>query len=87
MLITNFFFGLLVVAAGVLGIKFNFKLVNLFGRNNIFEQKLGAGTTYPMFQLFAILTILFGILLMFSLHDNVLNFILAPLIELLGGDS
>ncbi len=82
MFILNFLFGLLLVTAGVVGLKINYQLVNMFGRNNIFERKLGPGMTYPVFQFLAILVILFGTLTMFSLHDNVLDFILSPFIDI-----
>lgn len=81
MLIANFITGLLIISLGVLGLRFNFKIVNNFGRNNIFERKLGSGSTYMVFQLGAIAVVVAGLLTMFSLHDNILNFIFSPLID------
>ncbi len=79
----NFIFGILIVCIGAAGIKFNHKIVNTFGRNNWFERKLGPGTTYPLFQLLSILVIFFGFMMMISLHDNLLEFLLTPLTSLL----
>jgi uncharacterized membrane protein SpoIIM required for sporulation len=81
MLIANFLIGIMIMAAGIVGLKMNYQLVNSFGRNNIFERKLGAGMTYPVFQFLAVLVIIAGFLTMFSLHDNVLRILLSPLIN------
>ncbi len=78
MYIANFFLGLIVVALGATGIRFNHQIVNAFGRNNIFERKLGPGSTYAVYQLFAILVIIFGFLMMTSFHDNLLSWMFSP---------
>lgn len=83
MFIVNFVFGLIIVAAGAAGIKYNGPIVHMFGTNNIFERKLGQGMTFVIFQLLAFLVILFGFLMMFSLHDDVLTVIFSPLRDLL----
>lgn len=87
MFIANFMIGLIIIVLGVAGLRFNYQLVKTFGRNNVFERKLGSGSTYPVFQLFAILVIFAGFLTMFSLHDNILDFIFAPIINVFGGNS
>lgn len=83
MFILNFFFGIIIVAAGAAGIKFNGPIVHMFGQNNWFERKLGQGTTFLVFQLLAILVILFGFTMMISLHDDLIGALLAPLDNLL----
>ncbi len=82
MFIINFIFGILIVAVGALGVKYNGPIVHMFGQNNIFERKLGQGATFLVFQLLALLVIVFGFLTMSSLHDDVMGFLFAPLIGL-----
>jgi len=79
MFIINFIFGLVIIAIGAAGIKYNAPIVHMFGQNNWFERKLGQGMTFFVYQLLALLVIAFGFLMMASLHDNVLDFLLAPL--------
>ena len=79
MFIVNFILGLLIVAAGAAAVKFNGPIVHMFGRNNIFERKIGQGATFMVFNLLAILVILFGFLTMISLQDEVADIFLSPL--------
>lgn len=83
MFITNFIFGLLVVGIGVLLLKFNFQVSNMFSHNNVFERYLGSGMTYVVMQIAAVFVIIFGFLMAFSLHDNLLRWITSPLRDLL----
>ncbi len=53
--------------------------MHMFGQNNIFERKIGQGSTFLVFQLLAILVILFGFTVMISLHDELLSFLFAPI--------
>lgn len=82
MFVVNFFFGMFIVAIGAAGIKYNGPIVHMFGQNNWFERKIGRGTTFLVYQLLAILVIIFGFLMMFSYHDNVMSILLSPLTEL-----
>jgi hypothetical protein len=81
--IVNFILGLIIVGLGIVSIVYNYQLVNTFGRNNWFERHIGPGTTYPVFKLFSMLAILFGFMMMISLHDNMLEFLFSPLTNLL----
>ncbi len=81
--IGNFIFGLIIAGIGIAAIKYNYQIVNTMGRLNWLENKLGPGTTYLAYQVFAVLTILFGFTMMISLHDNLLEFLLRPLTNLL----
>jgi len=83
MTIANFIYGLLVITAGVLMVKYNYRLTNLFGRNNFFERRLGSGSTYLVMQILAILTIIFGTLWAVSMHDNVVRWLVSPITNLL----
>lgn len=87
MFILNFIIGLVIVVAGVAAIRFNYQLVNAFGRNNIFERKLGPGSTYPAFLVGGVLVIIGGFLVMFSLHDTILDIVLGPLIDVFSPDN
>lgn len=78
MAVVNFVYGLILIIIGVVLLKNNFKVTNLFSRYNWFEQKLGPGSTYMIFQLVSILVVIFGVIVMFGLGDNVVNFILSP---------
>ena len=82
MFIINFIFGIVVVGLGLAGIKYNGPIVHMFGQNNWFERKLGQGATFLIYQFLAILVILFGFLMMFSFHDDVLDIIFSPLRDL-----
>lgn len=79
MFITNFIFGLLIAGVGVLLLKFNFQVSNMFSRNNVFEQYLGSGSTYFVMQVVSVLVVIFGLLMAFSLHDNLLSWVTSPL--------
>jgi len=80
MFIVNFFVGLLIVGAGVLMIVKNYQLTNLFGRNNIFERKLGSGSTFMMMKLLGLFVVFLGFLMTFSLHDNFFEWIMSPFV-------
>ncbi len=82
MFIVNFIFGILIVAAGAAGVKYNGPIVHAFGTNNVFERKLGQGATFMVFMLLAFLVIAFGFLTMFSFHDDVAGFFFGPVINL-----
>jgi len=76
---SNFLFGLFVIAIGVGLLRFNFKLTNSFSRSNWFERNLGSGSTYIVFQLVAVLAVILGVLIMFGLGDNVMEWIFSPI--------
>jgi len=82
MILGNIFLGFILIAIGVVMLKFNFQLTNTIGRNNVFERRLGSGSTYVVMQVAAMLTILWGFFLIFGLHDNVLGWLLSPLTNL-----
>lgn len=82
MVIQNIFVGILIIAAGVLSLKFNYQLVNMIGRDNVFERHLGPGTTYPVFKIISLITVFAGTLVVLGIHGTVGEFLLAPLINL-----
>lgn len=82
MFITNFIFGLLIIGVGVLMLKFNFQVSNMFSHNNVFERYMGSGATYFVMQVVSVLAVIFGLLMMFSLHDNLISWLVSPLTNL-----
>ena len=84
MLITNFIFGIFIIAVGVIILKMNYQFTNMFSKNNIIERKLGSGSSYGVAKLFALLVIFWGFLMMFSLHDNLISLIFSPITDALG---
>ena len=87
MSITSFFLGLIMMALGVLGLKYNYQLTNNFGSFGSLTSFLGTGNEYAVFKLLALLLVFAGFVTMFGLGDNVLNFLLSPLRGILGGAS
>jgi hypothetical protein len=83
MFIANFFFGLLIVTAGILGVRYNSQITHMFPKSQFLEQRVGMGATFWLFYGFAFLAIIFGFLMMFSLHDDVLQAIFGPIADAL----
>ena len=79
MIITNILFGLILVGVGVVMVKYNFRLTNLFSRYNWFERHLGSGSTYFVMQALAFFVIIYGTMLMLGLSDNFLSWVTSPL--------
>jgi hypothetical protein len=78
-------FGILAIIFGILGLKYNYQIVNFTGRQDWIEDKLGGGTTFVAYKLFAILLVLVGILAATGLINPLLNGILSPLKHTFGG--
>jgi hypothetical protein len=72
-------YGLIMVALGVVALKYNYQIVGFTGRQDWIESKLGGGSTFLAYKLFALLLILFGLLTATGLIDPFLNTILGPL--------
>jgi magnesium-transporting ATPase (P-type) len=79
MSIANIFWGLILIAIGVLMLKFNFQLTRMFSNNNWFERNLGSGSTYIVMQMASVFIIFYAILLIFGLSDNFLSWLVSPL--------
>lgn len=60
-------------------VKYNFKLVGITGRQDWIEDKLGSGTTYLAYQIFAVAIVIIGIALATGLGNNLGHFITDPL--------
>ena len=72
-------YGILAIAVGTLMLKFNFQLVNFTGRQDWIENKLGSGSTYLAYKIFAILIVFLGILVITGLGGPFGNKLFSPL--------
>ncbi|HSX48168.1 MAG TPA: hypothetical protein VLF41_01535 [Candidatus Nanoarchaeia archaeon] len=79
MLIQRIIYGTLIIAIGVITLKYNYQLVNTTGRQDWIENILGGGSTYFAFKLFSIILVLGGLLYMTGLGSGVAQQILSPL--------
>lgn len=80
MFIQKLLYGSLAIGAGIILLKYNFQVVNNFtGRLDFVEAKLGAGSTYLVYKLLALLLVLGGILYIAGYFDNVVGWLLSPL--------
>jgi len=78
MFIVNFIFGLLIATAGVLVVKYNRQVTHMFPKSRWLEQNVGMGATFGMYYLVGFIIIIYGALMMLSLHDNVTDAIFGP---------
>ncbi|HVE80981.1 MAG TPA: hypothetical protein VNA68_02470 [Candidatus Dormibacteraeota bacterium] len=82
MILTQILLGSLAIALGIVGLKYNYQLVGFTGHIGWVERYLGGGSTYGFVKLLSVLLILAGIIYMTGLHKPVLDFLLAPLIQM-----
>ncbi|MBW4061446.1 hypothetical protein HJC99_02655 [Candidatus Saccharibacteria bacterium] len=76
---SHFFLGLFFVAVGTVLLKYNYSLVGYTGRQDWIERYAGYGSTYLIYQVFAIILTLAGLLLATGLGTPVLDWVLSPL--------
>ncbi|HSX14316.1 MAG TPA: hypothetical protein VLE72_00170 [Candidatus Saccharimonadales bacterium] len=76
-------YGLLAIAAGTIMLKFNLQLVNLTGRQDWIESKLGGGSTYLAYKILAVLLVFVGILIATGLGTPFFTWLLSPLTHLI----
>ena len=81
---SHLFVGLIVTAVGVLLLRYNFKIVGYTGRQDWIESKLGSGSTYFAYQIFAIIVTVGGLLYATGLGNGVLTWIFSPLQGIFG---
>jgi hypothetical protein len=80
-------YGLIMIGLGIVGLKYNYQIVGFTGRQDWIESKLGSGSTYLGYKLFALLLIVIGFLLAVGLMNPVMNAIFGPLKGIFGGGS
>lgn len=76
--LAHFFYGIIIIALGIVGLKFNYQIVNYTGRQNWIEDKLGGGSTFLAYKLFALLMVVIGLLLAVGLINPVLTSVFSP---------
>ena len=72
-------YGLLAIVIGVLALKFNFQLVNMTGRQDWIESKLGGGSTFFVYKLFAVCIIFGGVLYLTGFGNAFFGWLFSPL--------
>jgi len=82
MLFQRILIGLLLIAAGVLSIKYSNKLADWFGHLPSLERKLGSGSSYAIIKFTGVLVVLFGCLYLTNTHKPVFDFLFSPLTNL-----
>lgn len=85
MSIKGFIIGLILIAIGTLGVKFNYQISNNLGSMPSLEGFLGPGRQYAIYKLLAVILIIFGFFVMFGVFHDVANFLLSPLQGIFGG--
>lgn len=83
--IAHFIYGLIAVVIGTLALKYNYQLVGFTGSQDWIESKLGGGSTYLAYKIFALAIVVGGLLVATGLANPVLNNLLTPLKSSFGG--
>ena len=76
--IAHFFYGLIAIGIGTLFLKYNYQIVGYTGRQDWIESKLGGGSTFLVYKLFALLLVIGGLLAATGLGDPVATVLLSP---------
>jgi hypothetical protein len=71
--------GLFMIGAGILFVKFTFKIVGITGNQQWLEKYTGSGSTYGIYKLFGVFLVIIGILFATGFGNNVLDFMFSPL--------
>lgn len=77
--LSHILYGLVAIALGIVMLRFNYQMVNMTGRQDWIESKLGSGSTYLAYKIFALAIIFFGILLIIGLGGSFFNWLFSPL--------
>lgn len=77
--------GMLIIGVGFLTLIKNYQVTNSVPLA-FFEQKMGAGSSYMIWKIISVLLIFIGFTVIFGLHDNLLNWILSPLKNVLNAN-
>ena len=78
--------GLLMVGAGILILKNNYQVANNL-RLAFIEDHMGPGSSYLVWKILAVLIVLLGFTVMFGFFDDLLGFILSPVINLINPNT
>ena len=83
--IGNLITGIIMIALGVVSLKFNYQLVGFTGRQQWIESKIGPGMTYFAFKVFSIVLIIIGMLYATGLATPFFTWVFSPLTSVFGG--
>ena len=78
---SSFLIGLAMTVLGVGMVKYTFQVMNFTGRQDWIERYAGSGSTYGVFKIFGVALVIGGILFATGFGNDVLNFILSPLLN------
>lgn len=78
-MIMRIILGLIAIAIGNLGLKYNFAMTNTFPRLEFFERNLGAGSSYGIYKLLCLVLVIGGILYMTGFGPGFMSWLLSPL--------
>ncbi len=67
-----------MVIAGVLFVRFTFKIANFTGRQDWLEHYTGSGTTYGIYKIFGVLLVIVGFMVASGFGNDVLGWLLSP---------
>ena len=73
---------LVIVAYGIISLQYNYRYTNMFSRSMFVEKWFGS--MFSFFKLTSILASVIGLAVMFSLGDDLANFITLPFQKLFG---
>jgi hypothetical protein len=68
-----------MVLAGVLLVRYTFKIVNMTGRQDWIEHFTGSGTTYGIYKILGVILVLLGFMVASGFGNDVLSWLLSPL--------
>jgi hypothetical protein len=83
MLFQQIFYGAILIAVGVVTLKYNFQIVQNTSRLEWIESKLGSGSTFLVYKILSVVLVIAGILYMTGFGNAVLTWLLSPLANLL----
>jgi len=78
--------GLLITAGGVALLKYNYQMTNSLPIS-FAEQHMGSGGSYLAWKILAILVVFIGLTVMFGVYDNILEWLVSPLTNAVGGGN
>jgi hypothetical protein len=81
MFIQRILVGLIIIAAGIITLKFNFQIIGWTGGWDFIDSKLGSGSTYGVLKLLSLLLIVGGLLYATGLLGYLLGPWLRPLAQ------
>lgn len=86
-MIMRILLGLIAIAIGTLGLRYNFALSNTFPRLEFFERNLGAGSSYGVYKVMCLVLVIGGILYMTGFGPGIVSWLLSPLANLFPSGS